>query len=240
MKIGVVCEGVTDFLAIKYYVGAELNKRGIPTEFVALQPAPDNTSGGGWANVFTWLQDNQPKVREKFFGRGLFAHSSTFSRMDSIIIHLDTDILPEPSFVNFLRTRSFELGPLNTLDEKSAEIARSIVHFSLLDQCDEGFAKKHIAAPIAESSEAWCVAVDLEFVGNAELLSGQALIDAFGASLARFTKQTPKPSYASINKKEKSRENYCSGTIGGISGLNECSQFISLVQNLAAIAPTTA
>lgn len=239
MKIGVACEGVTDFHAISHYVGAALKQAGISANFVPLQPDPDNTSGGGWANVFTWLDNNPPKAREKYFGRGLFAHSKTFSNMDSIIIHLDTDILPEISFVNFLKARQFSLGNLETLAQRTAEMERLIIHFCLLDQCDEVQAKKHIAAPIAESSEAWCVAVDPEFQGNAELLSGQALINAFGTSLARFAKQTPRPSYNAINKKEKSRERYCSGTIGGVSRLSSCTQFVSLVQKLTTIAPPT-
>ena len=47
MKVGIVCEGITDFYAINYYVRAALQKKGFSFEFIALQPPPDNTSAGG-------------------------------------------------------------------------------------------------------------------------------------------------------------------------------------------------
>lgn len=240
MKIGVVCEGLTDFHAINYYVGAALLKRGVSSEFVALQPLPDNTSGGGWSYVFTWLDQNPPKAREQLFGRGLFANSKKFSGLDSIVIHLDTDILPEKSFLNFLKARDIKMGATNTLAQKGAELSGLISIFAHLDDCQEEYAKKHVPAPIAESSEAWCVAVDSEFGGSAESLSGQNLIDAFGVAFARFNKNEPKKNYRSINKRTKSRENYCKTTAEEVDRLNTCTLFVSLVENLALIAPRAA
>lgn len=237
MKVGIVCEGMTDFHAINYYVSAALQKKGLSVEFVALQPDPDNTSPGGWGNVFTWLENNPPIAREPLFGRGLFANSKKLSDLDSILIHLDTDILPEPSFLNFLKGRNFNIKTSRSLDERSSELSRLIEHFACLDQCTEGIAAKHIAAPIAESSEAWCIAVDPEFNGSAEALSGQALIDAFGVSLARFSRNPPKANYMAINKKIKSRENYCQKTAGEVARLESCILFVSLVEKISAIAP---
>jgi hypothetical protein len=237
MKVGVVCEGMTDFHAINYYVSAALQKKGLSVEFVALQPTPDNTSSGGWGNVFSWLENNPPSAREPLFGRGLFANSKKLSDLDSILIHLDTDILPDQSFLNFLRIRNFNIGISMNLNERGSELSRLISHFANLDQCAEDIAAKHIAAPIAESSEAWCIAVDPEFKGLAEELSGQALIDAFGVSLARFYKNPLKANYMAINKKTKSRERYCQETVGEVARLESCTLFVSLVEKLSAIAP---
>lgn len=236
MKIGVVCEGITDFHAINHYVGAALLNNGISSEFVALQPLPDNTSGGGWGNVFTWLDQNPPKAREQFFGRGLFANSKKLSGLDSIVIHLDTDIIPEISFLNFLKTRNFQIEPAITLEQKSTEVSRLIFHFANLDKCSPEQVKKHIAAPIAESSEAWCVAIDPEFSGVAESLLGQDLVNAFGISFARFNKRLPQQKYSAINKKTKSRENYCKNTAQGVERLEICTQFVLLVERLTLAA----
>lgn len=236
MKIGVVCEGVTDFHAINHYVGAALKKNGISSEFVALQPLPDNTSGGGWGNVFTWLEKNPPNAREQYFSRGLFANSKKLSGLDSIVIHLDTDIIPEMSFLKFLEARNFQIKQTATLEQKSAELCRLIFHFANLDKCSAEHAKKHIAAPIAESSEAWCIAIDPEFSGVAESLSGQDLINAFGISFARFNMNLPMQKYSAINKRTKSRENYCKNTAHGVERLKICTQFVLLVESLILVA----
>lgn len=236
MKVGIVCEGVTDFHAINYYVGAALKQKGLPVEFVALQPLPDNTSSGGWGNVFSWLDNNPPDARQSLFGRGLFANFKSLSGLDCILIHLDTDILSEASFLNFLKKRNYNICISTCLGKRSSELSRLIAHFANLDQCSTDIAAKHIAAPIAESSEAWCIAVDPEFKGLAEELSGQALVDAFGVSLARFNGMLPKMSYMAINKKSKSREMYCQKTASEVARLESCTLFVSLVDRLSVIA----
>lgn len=237
MKVGIVCEGMTDFHAINYYVSAAFQKKGLSIEFVALQPVPDNTSCGGWGNVFSWLENNPPSARESFFDRGLFANSKRLSSLDSILIHLDTDILSEKSFLNFLKNRNVNIGTSTSLIEQSSQLSMLIAHFANLDQCAEAIAAKHIAAPIAESSEAWCIAVDPEFKGSAEALSGQALVNAFGVSFARFNRNMPKVVYAAINKNTKSRERYCKGTASEVARLQSCTLFVSLVDKLSVIAP---
>jgi len=236
MKVGVVCEGMTDFHAINHYVGAALGLRGLSVDFVALQPAPDNTTSGGWGNVFSWLEGNPPESRESLFGRGLFANSKKMAGLDLILIHIDTDVLPERSFLNFLHARNYSIGNPINLVEQCDEISKLIAHFAKFNQCPVGIAEKHVAAPIAESSEAWCVAVDPEFRGVAEELSGQDLINAFGAAHARFNGIPVKAAYSSINKKIKSREKYCQGTVGEVNRLDSCSLFVALVQNIATIA----
>ncbi|MCK4712560.1 MAG: hypothetical protein KAT26_06735, partial [Marinosulfonomonas sp.] len=73
MRIGVVCEGPTDFIAIKEFLGASLAKRHINSTFISIQPDPDNTLGDGWTRVFYWLENNLPQSRIKsYFDGGLF------------------------------------------------------------------------------------------------------------------------------------------------------------------------
>lgn len=232
MKIGVVCEGMTDYHAINYYITAALSKIGVFAEFVALQPAADNTSGGGWSNALTWLIENPSGIRSQLFGSGLFANSKKLSELDFILIHLDTDILTDTSFSNYLNSRNFQLGSTYSLDEKATEISKVIEHFAGIADDLTGFVDRYITAPIAESSEAWCVAVDAEFAGDAESLSGQLLIDAFGAAFARFNGTLPKANYSSINKRVKSRENYCKATAANVDRLYSCMLFNRLLEKL--------
>ena len=52
MRVGVVCEGPTDFFAIESFFGHALENDQIDAEFVRVQTKSDNTnSEGGWGNV---------------------------------------------------------------------------------------------------------------------------------------------------------------------------------------------
>lgn len=235
MKIGVVCEGLTDYFAIKYYVGEALLAKGLEVTFVAVQPAADNTSGGGWPNVISWLENNTPEKRKPFFEAGLFAHSTKLAGLDYLLFHMDTDVLGEVSFQNFVDKNGLALQEVADVEAKSLEVSKVLLHFIRIGEMNDEMQKRHIPAPIAESSEAWCIAADSSYQGNAEALIGQDLVDAFGAALARFNKQQVKQTYSKINKKQKSRERYCDGTRGNHGHLNSCILFFNLVESLHAV-----
>lgn len=232
MKIGIVCEGVTDFLAIKYYLSNEMKTKGINTNFILLQPLPNNTNPGGWSHALTWLANNPPTARRKLFQKGLFANSSIFSELDAIAVHLDTDVLNEPSFINFLNTRNIHLQPCKTIQQKSLELSRIIDIFLKKNLIDKELKEKHISIPIAESSEAWCIAAEGNFLGNAETLTGQNLCNEYGAALARISGKSPKQSYTKINKKEKSRDNFCKKTSHNHANIRQCILFNNAAEKI--------
>lgn len=237
MRIGVVCEGETDYLALKHYLGAELMRRKIDTEFLMLQPTPDRSSGGGWGNVMGWLESNPPAARDVYFSSGLFDGLDAKANLSAILIHLDTDILPEPSFVGFLKNNGYALSAFKSVNQKAIEISKVISHFAQFPQLSPEKLSRHIPAPISESSEAWCVAIDGEYVGNAEELTGQDLVNAFGAALSRFKGNKPQQAYKKINKNIVQREAYCSGTIDNVQNIHGCSLFLSLANQLVKIKP---
>ncbi|WPB58630.1 hypothetical protein [Xylophilus sp. GOD-11R] len=232
MKIGVICEGLTDFHAINHYLGAELHNAGIQATFISVQPNADNTSGGGWGNVLGWLDGNPLKERDPLFEQGLFANSRRLSGLDSILIHLDTDILPDQSFVKNLKDRGYVFGSPQSSAAKCTELTALIHYISLPNDASPRMKNRHIPAPIAESSEAWCVAVDTLFNGSAEALAGQALANAFGTALARYKNISPQTTYKNINKSLKTREDYCKNTKGNLVGLATCAQFVSIGNTL--------
>lgn len=232
MKIGVVCEGETDFVVIKHYVGEELDKRGIQSEFVLIQPAADRSTRGGWGNVIAWLDKNPPQAREVFFGGGLFAGMGAKANLDVLLMQLDTDVLPEASFTNFVKGRGLTVSKAATVAEKSAEISRLLNIFARMPDVKDHLTARHIPVPIAEASEAWCVAAEGVYQGDSEYLFGQDLRDAFGSALARALKHEAKTSYSGINKIVKTRERYCLATKGEIHNVYGCTLFTALVGSL--------
>lgn len=81
MRIGIVGEGPTDVEAIRAFLGASLESRGVDVLFVDLQPDGDRTNGqGGWWMLLRWFRDNPPNVRTRsHFRSGLFADDMSTS-----------------------------------------------------------------------------------------------------------------------------------------------------------------
>jgi hypothetical protein len=107
MEIGVVCEGPTDFPAIVHFFKHALEQKNITAQFRYLHPDMDKTRpDGGWGAVLLWLKNNPPTSRiQKYFGGGLFQGPLNVDPLDAIVIHLDADVLPDKSFINYVKSR---------------------------------------------------------------------------------------------------------------------------------------
>ncbi|MEG3081713.1 hypothetical protein R3F64_17810, partial [Halomonas sp. 5021] len=46
MRVGVVCEGATDFVVISHFLGSSVESAGINIDIFAIQPPSDNTKKG--------------------------------------------------------------------------------------------------------------------------------------------------------------------------------------------------
>lgn len=96
MRIGVVCEGLHDFLALKAIFGSLARKKGVViTAFDSVQPRVDATSsvqvsGGGWHRVKVWLEDNRGADLRKILASNLFSASTPY---DILLIHMDGDVI---------------------------------------------------------------------------------------------------------------------------------------------------
>ena len=54
MRLGVICEGPSDYPAMVHFVGAALKNQGIDAVFQSLSPNMDKTRPeGGWGSVLT-------------------------------------------------------------------------------------------------------------------------------------------------------------------------------------------
>ena len=240
MRVGVVCEGPTDFIAIKAFFCHSLAHHKIAAEFVAIQPEKDKSSPkGGWSNVLHWLIRNPPEARiQEFFKGGLFAGENAQPPFDCLLIHLDTDILGDKSFENFI-AKNF--GYHTKTPKGPVDRAREISDILKLAWRDQNMTKvdkeRHVPAVSVESTENWCVAAYSAKPCNFELLSGQDLVDQFMSVLEEFERRQPKTSYAKISKNIKRREDFCDGQKSNSRRISlGCHHFQLILERLLSLA----
>jgi hypothetical protein len=96
MRIGIVCEGVHDYPALKVLAEELAQGKGLgPVVCFPLQPAPDASSrsgDGGWAKVVAWCKVNSGRGLDTYLRAPLFEGEEVY---DLILVHLDGDIAAE-------------------------------------------------------------------------------------------------------------------------------------------------
>lgn len=238
IRVGVVCEGPTDFLAIEAFFGHALEAENVDAQFVPIQPEMDNTSPeGGWGNVLLWLRNNPPTSRvAKFFGGGLFAGNLGYEALDCLLVQLDTDVLENGSFRSFVRS---EYG--HTVTSSQAPSARAVEIINILrlawreDEMTAADVNRHVPAPAVEATEAWCLAAFSAQSQNFEVVSGQALIDGFMSALETTEGRQPNPPYAEANKNTRRRKRFCdSHRASSARVIAGCDHFERTLHNLRA------
>lgn len=210
MRIGVICEGQTDFIAIETFLGTALKKQTIDAAFIPIQPSPDNTSDGGWARVLHWLQQNPPKSRvDAYLSGGLFAGNLSGQQCDVFVIQLDSDILGDAGFSAKLNDMGIKVNVPTITTERGEEIARILNELCNLGGINAIDQRKHILAPTVEASETWCIAAYEHMAGDPEELQAQALHDAFGSVLARSEGRVATLPYGKPDKSVSRRQSFC-------------------------------
>ena len=236
MRIGIVCEGPTDTYAIRYFLEASLIERGITPQFVPIQPDIDRTrpTDGGWGLVMNWLKRNPPRSRTRaYFGEGMFSSPMSAKQCDVMIIHMDTDVLSDTSFRNwmlhyFRYTVEDSTEPVRRGSE-ARNILRLVGRFCDLNSNDS---ERHICAPSVESTETWCVAVREQLYTDPERLSGWYLLPEFMTLLHESENRRIQP-FANLDKTPRRRLRYCKRNSQGFRALeDQCFQYRVLVSAL--------
>lgn len=239
MRVGIVCEGPTDFFAIRHFIGSALSAEGIGCEIIGVQPAMDNTRPvGGWVNVLSWLENNTPEVRAlTYFGSGLFVTSPR--SCDALLFQMDSDILECELFKKYVSEKfGYDVSAPTGAHDRAEEIRNILKIAARFPDMTEADANKHVLSPAVESTENWCVAAFTMPTKDFETLSGQALIDAFMSALQRFEGDVPNPPYAKIDKSKKRREKFCSAHSGFHARVADgCPQFRLACNHLIGLAP---
>lgn len=210
MRVGVVCEGPTDFVAIESFFEHALSCDGIDAQFVPIQPEADSTNPkGGWNKVLLWLNRYDPAYRiENYFGGGLFEPPHDKPIYDALLIQLDSDILGEPSFTGYVQ-KKYKLALENPVDvqERADEIRVVLRRAAQLDEMTQ-YVAQHVIAPAVESTEAWCVAAFSMPTPNCELLNGCNLKNAFMCAFELSEGRVPSPPYSRVDKNQKRRKKF--------------------------------
>lgn len=242
MRIGVVCEGLSDFPAISEFFGHSLEALGLASTFVRLFPDPDKTRpDGGWGNVLRWLRNHPADARvQQYFRGGIFGGSMSLEPLDAILVHLDSDVLGDDSFCTFvLQHHGVTTTSPSKPSERAEEITKILQTVSGLDALANSDRERHVIAPAVESTEAWCVAAFHPRRGHFERLRGEKLLDAFMKALESSEGRQPKDTYANLDKNPVRRQTFCTKHRSGSARIAaSCTQFRKAIGRLAVI-PTT-
>ena len=243
MRIGVICEGRTDFHAIESFFGHSLKSAGIQPNFEAIQPTLDETQPkGGWGNVLLWLDKNLPAFRmQEYLNGGVFRGTQSANSYDCLLIHLDSDILNDQAFRIYVnREYDYSIGKVSTPLQRAKEIRAIIYNAARFGDMTRAEIKKHVPAPAVESTETWCVAAFTKRKKNFESLSGQQLVDAFMSALEQSEGKQPETSYGmEANKDVRRRKKYCEQFAKQSNRIiNSCPQFKKIHQDLLGLVPS--
>ncbi len=238
-KIGVICEGPTDFYAIKHYFGNCLTKAGKNVSFVDLHPEVDKTrTDGGWTRIQYWLEQLSPRDRyDRFVSKGLFSGNMNAKMCDCFLIQADTDILPEAGFQNTVRAASGMDIPALMAAMAPQDVMRMVLEdWASMATAAPGERNIHVFCPAVESTENWCVAAFKRWTSNPENFSGQTLTDHFMECLERQEGRVPSPPYSAISKSVSRRKKYCEATGKSSRRLRaQCPQYDKAFSELKAL-----
>jgi hypothetical protein len=237
MRIGVICEGPTDFVAIKHFIKSALKNNNIETEFVSIQPEFDNTTkDAGWANLLEWLKRYPPKVRiPTYLGSGLFQGSASEKRCDALLLHMDADILEHASFQGYVSTNFKHTVVADDRPAKRASEICTVISFAAkLQDINQDDMNRHVMCPAVESTETWCVAAffntrSVEY----EKLRGSELTNQFMKALEISESRRPGDEYKSVDKNVARREKFCKKHASGAKRIQKhCRSFAVAVDAL--------
>lgn len=236
MRIGLVCEGPTDFHAIFNFVGASLKDRGIVPEFVSIQPEIDRTNPkGGWHAALNWLLKNPPQVRVmSYLGGGLFSDGLSAKSCDLLIFQIDADNLSEGGFQNWILGKfGYRVKDMPDPRHRGEEIRSIIGIVGEFDRLSDRDLRRHVPAPAVESTETWCVAAFREMADDPERLKGQDLCQEFMNALHRSEGRTTQ-AFTHVNKSPPRRGRFCKKHSTGYRGLErQCHHYREMVDSVA-------
>lgn len=233
MRVGIVCEGQTDYITMKSFLSAELTNKGKTIEFDLIQPALDNTLPGGWSQVAYWLEQNPLANRNAVYlkGQAVFSLEEDDRKFDVLIFQIDTDIIGETGFENFISQRGIDpVRPISPVDRSKfiQEIINKLAgHASL----SVALTAKEVPIALVESCETWIVAA-ASSVEGAETLTTDELRNSFGAVVAQETGHPVMPEYQTTNKKVKTRVKICESLSKKASPATKAPHFDQAVHNL--------
>lgn len=211
LRIGVICEGPTDFHAIYHFMKPALRELNIDASIIDIQPDMGRTlQCAGWGNIELWLKNNPPKLRmTQYFGGGPFLNNLSAKACDIFLIQMDSDIIDDKKFRrHMINDYNYGIQPHNAPNRRGQCVAKVLELWSKFEELDDGNRRRHVVSPAVESTEAWCVAAFSDSHQKPEELNGSDLITAFMAALEESEGRSIQ-AYSKANKDVKRRERFC-------------------------------
>ncbi len=237
VRIGVICEGPTDFHAIRCFMGLALEKFKIKADFIDIQPDMGRTfPEGGWGNIECWLKRNSPEDRIKIY---LEKHPLTaFSKScDMFLIQMDSDVIDDHKFQKRMVDKYNVKIPGSIQPDCRGRIITKILKiWSDVENLTEIDIRRHIFAPAVESTEAWCVAAFNGKWKEPEILRGADLVQAFMETLEQ-SEGLPVKKYTNIDKSINRRSAFCERHKNGYNRvISLCPHFRDAVDKIHGVA----
>lgn len=236
LKIGIVCEGPSDYWAISCFLGEALRDLGCECIFVDLQPELDATlEEAGWGNLYWWFQKNPPHERiRRFFSGGIFDNDLDSKHCDVIVMQMDCDHIRHDSFVTKLAHDGYDV--IEQIKNKSAYLVveEILILWSQINSLTNIDIQRHVAAPAQESTDAWCLAVYRRHELIVDELPLPQLTNMFMAALEQSEGRVPLQNYTTIDKNKRRRKIYCEKHAAGFRyALNSSPSFQTLYDKVS-------
>ena len=230
VRIGVVCEGDTDKVAIEWFVRMSLLIRGFDDIAVCkIASYTDQTSRDvqGFTGVLAWLSQ-PPEQRRRFFV-DLFGGDVRTEKFDAIVVHLDADNLSTKEFRNHVRNRYDTDVKNHRLPAKRGfELRQLIMSVGKMGKIGDGYA----VAVAVESTETWCLSSFRDLPNDPESMSGAPLVQQFMDALHAFERR-PKRVFRKANKDPIRWERFCRSTYENVEMLErQCFHYKKFVTDL--------
>lgn len=238
LRVGVICEGPTDYHAIRAFMGVALEVRGVAASFIDIQPDMGRSRPeAGWTKVEWWLRNNRPVQRiRQYFDGGLFQRNMSAKACDVFLIQMDSDVLDDEGFHAFLRgDYGLTLADAHDPEERGLRILQVLDVWGRLDELTEVDRKRHVAAPAVEATETWCVAAFDKRHRDPEALRGDDLLQAFMMALDG-SEGRAQQIYAEPDKQPRRRKTFCDkhAAKGAERIVATCPHFARAVDQLSA------
>ena len=230
VRIGVVCEGETDRVAIEWFVRMSLVIRGFDEIAVCrIASYTDQTSRDtqGFTGVLAWLSQS-PEQRQRFFV-DLFGGDVRTEKFDAIVVHLDADNLSTKEFRNHVHSKYGKDVKNHRIPEKRGfEIRQLIMSVGKMGKVGDGYA----VAVAVESTETWCLSSFRELRDDPESMSGATLVQQFMDAL-HAVERRPTEVFRKANKDPIRWERFCRRTYENVEVLErQCFHYKKLVTDL--------
>lgn len=237
IRLGIVCEGPSDYTILQWAIKAALELQGHTSEFHPIHPIRDKTSGtfhdGGWHQVYKWCVRNHVNDRRRFFGAGLFDDEDAIA-VDLLLVHIDCDVHAIFSTGNrWKRITAIDPSDYPSTSEGILNFGSDLLTDWLFD--DSELRDMSLTSPTVMESEAWVLA-GLRWHNSPESLDEPK--KEFAKSWSAENGKLFQPNTRKLTNHIEAINSVTSSSVPDTENIRDtCAAFVSIVDKIAALYP---